>query len=275
MIDIRMQIFEQVYTQCQLLLVPEFTEPVSDITANPDVVNNTPSTLTSNDDLFIPTQFKTDSTINDLTDTDIQSEYPEVITKYPGTYAEKGPIWKLAIRQRRNQAFIDHENYITETFPMFGERIVRYLRPDAEPIDNLQRDNALPALMIAIGSNFRIGQDAQQPTSTTLNTKEKSVALKIRLALTETSLDDRYDDTGTNFNLQNARTGRAFHVWGQLRQVLDIAFFPSTSATFPQYQQKSEILKTELTETEVEKTELENTVLEYLFQATFREQITR
>lgn len=263
--DIRQQIFTTTYEQCKKLLVPEFTTPLGDIVDDLNVDIDTPIRLMINPNLVIPRRFITDDAIDALSADDIVLKYPDIVLKYPGDPTEKRQVRQKAIRQVRNIAFKNYETEIQVKFPQFGERIIRYLRPDPIETENLERINALPGLMISIGSNYPVGDDPAQKTETPLGNREKQVALKIRLALTE---EENYNSEGSELDLARSRTGYVFRIWQQLFRVLNIDFFPTKVGT-------AQILRTDISTGEVEKSEVYQTIFEYAFSVSFTERITR
>lgn len=176
----------------------------------------------------------------------------------------------------------------TATATLFSQlvdkRILRYLRAGYDDIANLKDIDALPALMIEMGSGefsldrLNVGGDLpprESRSPTVLNTERKRVILTLRLALTELLPGELYKDGGLEVNLRQSRPGRAYQIGDQLRQVLDRSFFKNITQKLPQYSIRTEIEKTDITRAEVVESDAQDTVINFNFEAIYKQQITR
>lgn len=257
--DIRYSILQQVYEQCKALLVPEFTGSPIDYSSR-------------NTERIAPREFLTDTEIDALTPAELDEEYP-------GLDATQA-------KAQRTADFTAHETNIADNLlPMDADnRILRYIRAGFEDTTNLKQIDALPALLIEVGSGEfsltrqNLGGDLPPRSDTprtTLNVEPKRTILTLRLVLSELPPTELYEADGLEVNLAKSRPGRVFQIWSQLRQVLDASYFMTQTQTLPQYASRTEVIRTDISSGEVQTSEVEDTVMDFRFEAIFTQQILR
>ena len=147
------------------------------------------------------------------------------------------------------------EAAIAEVLPTQNtDRIIRYIRAGHDSIENLKDIDALPTLMIEIGSGEfslqrqNLGGDLPPRSNTpvtTVDAEPKRAIITLRIALTELPPQELYKAGGLEIDLEKSRPGRVFQIGDQLRQVLDPYYFQHTTQTLPQYSVRTEILETQ------------------------------
>lgn len=251
--DIRYSAFEQVYTQCTHLLVPEFIGGPLDFS-------------TRNSQRIAPSRFETD---------------PEIEAR-----AMAKSLDAEALKIQRTADYNAYETEVrTKILPVDADnRILRYIRAGYQDTASLKKLKALPALMLQVGSGeFSLQQQnlsgdlppRRDAPITTLNAEPKRMIVTLRLVLEELPPDELYQRGGLEVNLEKSRPGRVFAIWNQLRQVLDASYFRTQAQTLPQYVQRTEIIRTDISSGEVQESDIQDTVMDFRFEVIFTQQIMR
>ena len=165
-----------------------------------------------------------------------------------------------------------------------NDRIIRYIRAGYDSIENLKAIDALPTLMIEIGSGEfslqrqNLGGDLPprgDTPRTTIDAESKRAIITLRVALTELLPDELYKAGGLEVNLQKSRPGRVFQIGDQLRQVLDPYYFMHTTQTLPQYSVRTEITETKISGGEIIESDAQDTIFDYRFEVIYKQQTVR